>query len=132
MLGNLFDPQTMTRISDEQLKVAQPGDTMSLADLFAWTQAAVWEDLTGSNQIHRNLQSRWTNLLIAMTLAPDGLIRQLGYPIESSALARSTLSDLQPKMRAALAKPLDRGVRAQLADLMHRIDNALTARAIQG
>jgi hypothetical protein len=34
-------------------------------------------------------------------------------------------------MRQALTKPLDRSVHAQLADLVHRIDNALTARAIQ-
>jgi len=133
-LTQLFYPDVMMRLADEQLKVNDPHDTMSLADLFGWTQAAIWDDAGAASiaPLHRNLQRRWTSLLAAFALAPSGLVEQLGYPDDSPALARLELSTLAPRLQRALANPaLDVPTRAHLADIAHRVNEALTAHTLQ-
>jgi hypothetical protein len=129
----LFDPEVMLRLTDRQIEADSQKRAMSLGDLFAWTQAAVWDDFSESNMLHRNLQHRWTDLLIGFSLAPSGLLDHLGYPGETSSQARYELSLLAPRLHGALVgKQLDRATRANLADISHRVDNAMSARSVQG
>ena len=44
-IAELFSPVNLARVGDQELKVRKPGDTMTLADLFAWTNAAIFDDL---------------------------------------------------------------------------------------
>jgi len=129
----LFDPEVMLRLTDRQIEADSQKGAMSLGDLFAWTQGAIWDDFSTSNVLHRNLQHSWTDILIGFTLAPSGVLERLGYPGETSAQARYELSLLAPRLHAALvAKQLDRATRAHLADIAHRADDALSARSVQG
>jgi hypothetical protein len=133
-LTHLFYPDVMMRIADEQLKVNNAGDTMSLSDLFGWTQATIWDDVDANAiaPLHRNLQRRWTSLLTAFALAPSGLVEQLGYPDDAPALARYELSMLAPRLQRALDnRALDVPTRAHLADIAHRVNEALTAHTLQ-
>jgi hypothetical protein len=108
-------------------------EAMSLADLFAWTQNAIWDDPASRNVLHRNLQDRWTRLLVQLSLAPSDLLDHFGYPEETPAQARYQLSLLQPRLREALAsKSLDGATRAHLANIAHQVEGALNARSVQG
>jgi hypothetical protein len=126
----------MSRLADEQLKVAHPGDTMSLQDLFNWTQAAVWDDLgphtVSIDPLHRALQRRYTNLMIAFNLAPSFVVSVLGYPSDSVPLARYELVQLEGRLNRTLASnSLDIATRAHLDDLRTRVRHALDPNAMR-
>lgn len=132
-IRRLFDPEVMLRITDREIEADSQKGGMSLGDLFAWTQAAIWDDFSARNVLHLNLQQRWTDILIGFTSAPSGSLERLGYPSETSAQARYELSLLAPRLHAALiAKQLDRATRAHFADISHRVDEAMSARSVQG
>ena len=130
VMFEMFSPDVMSRLADEQLKVAHPGDTMSLQDLFGWTQAAIWDDLgphtVSIDPLHRALQRRYTNLMIAFNLAPSFIVSALGYPSDSVPLARYELVQLEGRLDRTLAsKSLDVTTRAHLDDLRSRVKHAL-------
>ncbi len=134
----LFAPANLRRIVDTTLKVGDPSKTVSLADLFGWMQAAVFDVLappapSAGDALHRSLQRRYLNLLAAIALAPPGVLDRLGYPIESVVLARYELTALVPRLDQALARhDLDDAVRAHLEYLRTRVRQALAAQSIQG
>jgi hypothetical protein len=133
----LFSPDAMSRLADAPLKTAQGARTMSLDDLFGWMQAAVWDDLqpgaTSIDPLHRNLQRRYAELLVAFSLAPSFVISGIGYPSDSAALSRFELRRLQPRIEATLrSKNLDIGTRAHLEDIQNRIKHALDPNATRG
>jgi hypothetical protein len=110
---------------------------MSLADLFSWMQASVWDDLrpnvTAIDPLHRGLQRRYTTLLIAFALAPSFVVSGAGYPSESPPLARYELRALEARLRVALRSPrLEIATRAHLEDLQSRIEAALAPTAVRG
>ncbi len=134
VMFEMYSPDVMSRLADQQLKVAHPGDTMSLEDLFGWMQASVWDDLkpgmTTIDPLHRNLQRRYTNLMIAFNLAPSFVVEGLGYPSDSVPLARYELSQLSGRLDRALASnSLDVATRAHLDDMRSRVRHALDPNA---
>ncbi len=136
VMDEMFSPDVMSRLADEQLKVAHPSDTMSLEDLFNWTQAAVWDDLgphtVSIDPLHRALQRRYTNLMIAFNLAPSFVVSVLGYPSDSVPLARYELVQLQGRLNQSLASnSLDVATRAHLDDLRTRVRHALDPNAMR-
>jgi uncharacterized protein DUF4953/uncharacterized protein DUF5117/uncharacterized protein DUF5118 len=126
----MFQPLMLSRIDDMSLR-AKPGQTMSLADLFSWTQASVFGDLRRAPVgpialIHRSEQQSYAALLSSLLLAPAP-----GTPYDAQALARLELTDLQSNLRSALASPrLDTMTRAHLLDLQVRVDRTLDARTV--
>lgn len=126
----MFQPLMLNRIDDLSLR-AMPGQTMSLADLFSWTQASVFGDLRGKPVrsiplIHRSEQQSYAAMLSDMLLNPAP-----GTPYDAQALARLELTDLQSNLRSALASPaLDTMTRAHLEDLQVRVGRALDARTV--
>ncbi|MBD5635754.1 MAG: zinc-dependent metalloprotease, partial [Candidatus Eremiobacteraeota bacterium] len=92
VMFRLFSPDVMSRLADQQLKVERPDRTMSLDDLFAWMQASVWDDVphgaTSIDPLRRSLQQRYTNLLIAFSLAPSFVVQAVGFPSDTAPLAR--------------------------------------------
>jgi len=82
VIDELFSPIVLSRLVDQRLKLGRSDQTMSLEDLFGWTQSAVWSELDGSGRsiepIHRCMQRRVTNLLIAYALAPSALVDRIG------------------------------------------------------
>lgn len=126
-LSTMFSAPNLSRIADQSLKVARPADTMTLHDLFAWTNAAIFDDL-GSASIaptHRELQRRFADLEMEIALLPSFVLDSLGLPRETQALARQSLVTIVGRLDTALAAARDPSTRAHLADLRSRVHGAL-------
>jgi len=128
-LGIMFQPAMLQRLDDLSLK-ARSGQTMSLADLFAWTQASVFGDLRGRLTsiplIHRSEQQTYAAMLGALLLSPAP-----GTPYDAQALARAELTNLQSELHSALgSSKLDTMTRAHLEDLQVRVSRTLDARTV--
>jgi hypothetical protein len=135
IMFQMFSPDTMSRLADERYKLAPGQTTMTLDDLFGWTQAAVWDDLDrpAIDPLHRALQRRYTNLLVAFSLAPSALVADIGYPSDAAPLARYELRRLHGRIVAALRNPhLEIATRAHLEDTESRVKHALDPNAVRG
>jgi hypothetical protein len=124
-LSRLYQPTMLQRLDDLSLKYPA-GSTMSLADLFAWTQDAVFRDLrtgAGSNEIHRSVQQWYAHKLAQIILAP-----MPGTPFDAQSLARAELVDLQSELQSARAG--DALTAAHLASLKAIVNQALDARIV--
>ena len=128
-LGIMFQPAMLQRVDDLSLK-ARSGQTMSLADLFSWTQASVFGDLrsglTTIPLIHRSEQQTYAAMLSGILLTPAA-----GTPYDAQALARAELTNLQSELHTALSSSkLDTMTRAHLEDLAVRVSRTLDARTV--
>src|SRR5437660_4725410 len=133
VISDLFSPVNLARVADQELKVRKPGDTMTLADLFTWTNAAVYDDL-GRGSIaapHRELQRRFADLQMQITQLPAAYADQLNLPRETQALARYNLIRLASRLDQAVAAARDDGTRAHLVDLRVRGNGVLKAQNIR-
>lgn len=129
-LESMFNPVVLQRLDDLSMKYA-PNATMSLTDVFEWTQASVYSDLRSGglakdNEIHRSLQQWYARLLASMLLEPKP-----GTPYDAQSLARVELVSLLDDIKAARHKgDLDLLARAHLDALQAIADQALSARAV--
>jgi hypothetical protein len=127
-LGSMFAPLVLERLADLPTK-AQPGTTMTLADLFTWTQASVFGGLDSgrpTTQIRRNLQRTYARMLERMATAPSP-----GTPLDAQALARVELTEVGTTTKRALAhRGLELQTRAHLAALDVEIQRALDAKVV--
>jgi hypothetical protein len=133
VITEMFSPVNLARIADQELKVRRPGDTMTLTDLFAWTDAAVYDDV-GRPSIgapHRELQRRFADLQMQITQLPAAYADQLGLPRETQALSRQSLMRLSSRLDRAVAAARDDGTRAHLIDLRVRVNGVLQARNVR-
>jgi hypothetical protein len=133
----MFSPDTMSRLADEQYKTAPGERVMGLTDLFDWMQAAAWDDVLPQtariDPLHRALQRRYTNLLVAFALAPSFIVQAIGYPSETAPLASFHLRRLARTVDVALRSPhLDDATRAHLEDVRSRVRHALDPGAVRG
>ncbi len=126
----MFQPLMLERLNDLGLK-AKPGATMSLADLFDWTQASLYGDLRDQRvraigEVHRALQQWYARKLAQIWLAPDP-----GTPYDAQSLARAKLVSLRGDVKAALGRStLDELTRAHLESLQDIVSRALDARQV--
>jgi hypothetical protein len=123
----IFNPASISRIANESLKESRPGQTMDLADLFEWTNAAIFDDL-GAHTIaapHRDLQRRFADLELQIAFLPSGQMDQLGVPREIQALSRYELRQVRGRLDAAYRAATDVATRAHIDDLRSRIDTGL-------
>jgi hypothetical protein len=127
-LEQMFNPVLLQRLDDLALKY-HSGSTMSLSDVFAWTQSAVYGDLGGGGvasmgEIHRSLQQWYARKLAQMLLAPKP-----GTPYDAQSLARAELLAVRDNARGALGRRrLDLLTKAHLGALQAVADQALSAR----
>jgi hypothetical protein len=132
VLKTLYQPLRLQRIDEIGVR-AKPGSTMTLADLFDWTQDSVYGDLRSKNLtsvplLARNLQASYTRMLIVMTLSPAK-----DTPSDAQALARAKLVSLSGTLRGALVSDsLDPLSRAHLANLQSKVSIALEGRTVPG
>ena len=128
-LAYLFAPNVLSRVADLPTKSA-PGATMTLADLFGWTQTSVFGDIADgsireSTQVRRNLQRRYTDILRGLALTPAR-----GTPLDAQALARHELVSLNGAIAGALAhRTLDLQTRAHLEAMQVEVNRTLHAQA---
>nr|MDQ6925549.1 zinc-dependent metalloprotease [Candidatus Eremiobacteraeota bacterium] len=130
VISEMFSPNNLGRVADQQLKVRKPGDTMTLTDLFGWTNAAIYDDLgrPSIEPAHRELQRRFTDLQEAIAQLPSSFADQLNLPRETQALARVSLVRLSGRLDGAVRAARDDGTRAHLQDLRVRVRGVLDAR----
>jgi hypothetical protein len=133
VISELFSPVNLARVGDQELKVRKAGDTMTLADMFAWTNAAVYDDL-GRPRIaasHRELQRRFADLQMLIVQLSSAGADQLSLPRETQSLARYNLIKLGKRLDGAVASARDEGTRAHLVDLQVRVNGVLHAQNIR-
>ncbi len=129
-IKSMFNPVLLQRLDDLSLKYSS-GSTMSLSDVFAWTQAAVFGNLRGKHpdsmgEVHRSLQQWYARMLAQMLLAP-----RPGTPYDAQSLARAELVAVRDESRAARDRlGLDDLTKAHLAALESVADQALSARMV--
>ncbi|HEV3089031.1 MAG TPA: zinc-dependent metalloprotease [Candidatus Elarobacter sp.] len=133
VISELFSPVNLARVADQEMKVRKPGETMTLADLFGWTNAAVYDDLgRGSiDPAHRELQRRFSDLQMEIVALPAPYADQLNLPRETQALARYNLIRLAGRLDGAVRAARDDGTRAHLVDLRVRVKGLLDARNVR-
>ncbi|MDE2572587.1 MAG: zinc-dependent metalloprotease [bacterium] len=130
VIAMMFEPLMLQRL-DQMTMNAAPGATMNLADLFSWMQRSVYADLRDRylrsiGLVHRDLQQRYAERLIGLTLAPPH-----GTPPDASALATVELHDLYADLQRALrSTSLDRLTYAHLVDLASKVHAALGAQTV--
>jgi hypothetical protein len=134
VLYTIFSPTNLARINDQSLLAR--GKTMSLGDLFEWSRTAVFDDVATGNSIpelHRELQRRYTDLLLEIALLPSLGLDQLQIPYETQSLARYELRQVQSEIHKDLASHrIDVSTRAHLEELASRIHRGLTAENVRG
>jgi hypothetical protein len=126
-LTALFNPASISRIANAAVKDPAPGRTMDLADLFEWTNAAIFDDL-GARTIapaHRDLQRRFADLELQIALLSSSSLAQLNVTPEIQSLARYELRKLDARLGPAYASATDIATKAHLDDLRSRIDAGL-------
>ncbi|HEY0798658.1 MAG TPA: zinc-dependent metalloprotease [Candidatus Baltobacteraceae bacterium] len=128
-LNYLFTPLVLQRLEDMPYKT-RPGETMTMADLFAWTQDAIFGDLENGRlphtSIRRDLQRNYTRMLASMITAP-----WQGTPDDAQALARHELVALLSDVKHDLADTtIDLQSRAHLEALAVDINRALSAQVV--
>lgn len=129
VISEIFSPVNLGRVADQELKVRKPGETMTLADLFAWTNGAVYDDLGRAkiDPAHRELQRRFADLQMQIVSLPASFADQLSLPRETQALSRTALIRLSSRLGGAVAAARDPGTRAHLVDLRVRVNGVLNA-----
>jgi hypothetical protein len=130
VLGYMYAPLTLARLADMPTK-AKPGETMTLADLFTWSQRSIYGDIAGgqvgqATQVHRNLQRRYAAMLRNMALTPTP-----GTPYDAQALARYELVVLDRDLTRAIARGgVDVQTSAHLSALHEDVSRALHAQRV--
>ncbi|MBV8601762.1 MAG: zinc-dependent metalloprotease [Candidatus Eremiobacteraeota bacterium] len=134
VMYTLFSPINLARINDQA--ILAPGKTMSLDDLFEWSRKAVYDDVASGSSIpplHRELQRRFTDLLLTIAMLPSLGIDQLRMPYATQALAQYELRRVRGELQTGLgSRRLDVGTRAHLEELASRIERGLQARNVRG
>ncbi|MBV8244384.1 MAG: zinc-dependent metalloprotease, partial [Candidatus Eremiobacteraeota bacterium] len=135
VLNRLFDPYSLARIADFEAEGGHSNGGMRLSDIFEWSRSAIWDDAQGRSSIpaaHRELQRRFTDLMILIQAVPSQQITLLGTPREVQALARYELRLIGRQVAVDLDRAdLDVGTRAHLEDVKARIGRALSAANVQ-
>jgi hypothetical protein len=132
-IAEMFSPVNLSRVGDNELKVRKAGGTMTLADLFAWTNAAIYDDLGRASiePTHRELQRRFADLQMEIVALPASFADQLDLPRETQSLARYNLMRLASRLTVAVKAARDDGTRAHLVDLQARVQGVLNAHNVR-
>ncbi len=134
LLGRMWQPQVLARLAGMESRTAHPGETMSLPDLYDWTDASIFGGLengegrgsAGLPAARRSLQHLYAELLVHIMLRPDP-----GTPADARSLARHHLVVLTANLDAALArKGSDEATRANWEDVRALARRALAANVI--
>ena len=130
VLDELFAPLTLQRIDELQTKYSHNA-TMDLADLFNWSRATIFGDLSNGGAakagvVRRNLQMRFVKRLAHLWTSPA-----TGTPPDAQALARLELAAVADSAGTGLRRAgADTLTRAHLESLRELAKQALDARAI--
>jgi hypothetical protein len=125
----MFAPLTLARLADMPSK-AGSDKTMTLSDLFVWTQQSVFGDLAKGKPdrtlLRHNLQRNYTKMLEHIAVAPSD-----GTPYDAQALALHELVAEQGYLHRDLAvSNLDLETRAHLEALQAEVRRTLDTKDV--
>jgi hypothetical protein len=115
----LFNPVVLSRIDENPALATTP--TMSIADLFNWLHAAIYNDLSNTTipLVRRNLQTAFVDKVADLANKPPR-----GTPSDAVALARVELHRIASSAAKAMHGGHDAVTSAHLMDLVHRANAA--------
>jgi hypothetical protein len=129
VLTRLYQPLTLGRLQDNELRFATGDKVFTMADMFLGLDAAIWSELDHNAEkitaVRRNLQREHLKQLVRLTMRSVP-----GVPEDATSLARASLNSIQGKMQAA--KITDHTSNAHLQESIERIKAALDARIWRG
>lgn len=121
-----FDPITLSRLQDIELRYAKDEPKYTMADMFVELRKIVWSELSSGqniNSFRRPIQKYHLEKLINLVID-----KQPGVPEDARTLARNDLTILQKGTANALLNPnLDINTKSHLEESRARIDAALKA-----
>jgi hypothetical protein len=124
-LGRLFHPTVMSRVLDNELRVASSAEALPLSAVFATIRDAIWAETSQArvdvNSFRRSLQREHLRRLIGL------VVRDAAAPEDARSLARYNLTLLRARVSAAASKAATVETRAHLQESLARIDEALSA-----
>jgi len=130
MLSWLFTPGLLSRIRDNETRVAKTSDTLTMAELFEAMSGAIFAELRNKDivvvpTVRRDLQREYVGVLTDLCLAGSNA------PQDAQALARMHLKQSGYQMMAALRRPgLDTTTKAHFEQEIARIQRVLKAQTI--
>ncbi|HKR00497.1 MAG TPA: zinc-dependent metalloprotease, partial [Pyrinomonadaceae bacterium] len=122
VLRSLFSSERLSRIVNNEYKVARPSETLTLMQLFTSVRQSVWGEfslLPSVTGVQRELQRAHLDLLISLS---DG---STAVPGDAGLLARQQLRELSAKIIAMKGKSQDVYTRLHLKESLNRIKSAL-------
>ena len=125
VLDVLMSDGVAQRLLESQDKVADPSKLLKLSDVYDTLQNAIWSELgTGADisSLRRNLQREHVKRVSSALLRPSG-----NSPADARSLQRENATQLQNKMRIALAKPMSKEAKAHLAESLNTLSESLKA-----
>jgi len=124
-LDQLMSDGVAVRLLDSQEKLDDRKQALSLAELYATLQDAVWSELKSGKDIsgmRRNLQREHLKRVVAALLRVSATT-----PADVRSLQRENALRLQRELRSAMGKPVSREAKAHLAESYETLDQALKA-----
>jgi hypothetical protein len=128
-LVSMFEPLVLARLADLPSK-AGTIRTMSLGDLFSWTQQSVYGDLArgapSRSILRHDLQRNYARLLEHLAVDPPA-----GTPYDAQALAFHELGAVSANVKRSLTVPgLDLETRAHLEALQNEVLRTLDTKQV--
>ncbi|MDR2115193.1 MAG: zinc-dependent metalloprotease [Planctomycetaceae bacterium] len=138
ILSQLLDPQTLKRLEETQLRVAEGGDVYTVDELFATLTDTIFKELETIKEgeftsrkpaiglLQRMLQNYYFDILSLYSLGELP-------PLSSQAIARQQLTSLSSNIQVLLTgkAKLDTATRTHLLSLQERIRKVLDANLIR-
>ncbi len=147
LLDRLYDPITLARVQDNELRFRLDEKPFTMADMFSGLEASIWSELAAGapkiSSLRRGLQREHLKQLIRLTLRqappppppppPSGIVLAPPptprAPEDATTLARASLLNIQSKIRKTVGPrtATDPTTRAHLEETEARIAAVLQA-----
>jgi hypothetical protein len=128
VLRELFDPETLRRMANNEFKVTAAKDTLGLPTLFDTVTEAVWEETktrSAVNSLRRPLQRAYLKTMTDMLINPSH-----SAPDDAKMLARHHLRQLKAKLQSGRAAVKDEYTRVHYSEALDIITRALDAKFV--
>ena len=99
VLNQLLSDAVLARLLDSEVKVSQPGDALTLTELFTTLRVSIWSELKTGGSIpgpRRDLQREHLRRIATVLTRPSP-----GTPADAVALFRAEAKQLSAQIRAA-------------------------------
>ncbi|MCS7273509.1 MAG: zinc-dependent metalloprotease [Fimbriimonadales bacterium] len=128
-LQRLLAADTLRRVANNEFKVVDKRNTLTLAELFDTLQRVIWSEASSArpvSELRRQLQRAHLQALV------DMLTKETGVPDDAEMLARYHLRQLREQLARRLPHVQDTYTRAHYSEAIETIEKALNAQYLLG